>query len=113
MKLIIDIPEEIKKKRDVGKVLSSEEIATVCLSIKNGTPLPKGHGRLVDSDDMIADLQRQCKEVFKLGAVKPEDHYIVKDAKFMQATWKEWCDSFCVWANKRKAIIEADGGDEE
>lgn len=50
MKLVIDIPKEIKQKRDVGKVLSSEEISTVCMAIKNGAPLPKGHGRLIDAD---------------------------------------------------------------
>lgn len=37
---------------------------------------------------MIAHLKHQCEQVFKLDAVKPEDYYIAKDAKFMQATWK-------------------------
>ena len=50
MQIVINIAEEIKQKRDAGKVLSSEEIATVCMAIKNGTPLPKGHGRLIDAD---------------------------------------------------------------
>ena len=112
MQIVIDIPEEeyigIKKW---GKTINSE--LYLLNGVLNGTPLPKGHGRLIDSDDMIENLQRQCKEVFRLDAVKPEDYYIAKDAKFMQATWKEWCDSFCVWANNRKTIIEADGGDAE
>ena len=115
MQLVIEIPEEqyiTLNAKSQEEVLTVIDVSLLIKAIKNGTPLPKGHGRLVDSDDMIADLHRQCKEVFKLDAVKPEDYYIAKDAKFMQATWKEWCDSFCVWANNRKAIIEADGGAE-
>lgn len=52
MQIVIDIPEEIKQKRDAGKVLSNMEIAMVCMAIKNGTPLPKGHGRLIDADEL-------------------------------------------------------------
>lgn len=40
MQIVIDIPEEIKQKRDAGKVLSNEEITTVCMAIKNGALLP-------------------------------------------------------------------------
>ena len=52
MQIVIDIPEEIKQKRDAGKVLSNMEIAMVCMAIKNGTPLPKCHGRLIDADEL-------------------------------------------------------------
>ena len=76
--------------------------------IREGTLLPEGYGRLIDVDDMIADLKNQCETVFKLDAVKPEDYYISKCVKFKRATWKQWCEDFCDWANKRKTIIEAD-----
>ena len=56
MQIVIDIPEEIKQKRDAGKVLSNEEISTVCMAIKNGTPLPKGHGCLIDQDALIGKI---------------------------------------------------------
>lgn len=111
MQIVIDIPEEMVMALKQGSFGAKYNMYDLVGCVMNGTPLPKGHGRLIDSDDMIEDLHRQCKEVFKLDAVKPEDYYIAKDAKFMQATWKEWCDSFCVWANNRKTIVEADGGD--
>lgn len=116
MQLVIEISDTLKNIADNEDAKTFSHIVWQALlmdAIKNGQPLPAGHGRLIDADDMIADLQKQCKEVFKLDAVKPEDYYIAKDAKFMQATWKEWCDSFCVWANNRKEILEADGGDTE
>ena len=48
MKLVIDIPEEeferMKEKKMFGNVTVWKD------AIRNGTPLPKGHGRLIDAD---------------------------------------------------------------
>ena len=52
MKLIIDIPDEayelLKSKQVLDNIAES--------IIANGTPLPKGHGRLVDENHVIAEL---------------------------------------------------------
>lgn len=88
MQIVIDIPEEIKQKRDAGKVLSNEEISTICMAIKNSTPLPKGHGRLIDADALeydIATLETDSDIQFE---------YIEKQDVAVAST-----------------IIEADGGD--
>lgn len=59
MKIVIDIPEEeyrwIEKS---DKTVFADVASKECMlhAIKNGTPLPKGHGRLIDADDLIADL---------------------------------------------------------
>lgn len=58
MQIVIDIPEEIKKKRDARKVLSNDEIATICVAIKNGKPLPAGHGRLIDEKELGDTIAR-------------------------------------------------------
>jgi len=49
MKIVIDIPEEmyINAKKDT---LCGTDI--LVSAIKNGTPLPKGHGRLIDADEL-------------------------------------------------------------
>lgn len=91
MKIVIDIPEEIKQKRDAGKVLSSEEIATVCVAIKNGTPLPAGHGRLIDAD--AKDLQSELWTFVRYTGI---DEAPYEDA--------------CMALDKAPTIIEADGG---
>ena len=47
MKVVIDIPEEILRtirENDVGNIIYK--------AIKNGTPLPKGHGRLIDENEL-------------------------------------------------------------
>ena len=49
MKLIIDIPEDSYKATCDGCMLPPD-VESVVQGIKNGTPLPKGHGRLIDAD---------------------------------------------------------------
>ena len=46
MKLIIDIPESLYKATVNG--LDANEIWNLRLAVKNGTQLPKGHGRIID-----------------------------------------------------------------
>ena len=53
MQIVIDIPEEEYK-------LCKEQWDTECLdvlmiAVKYGTPLPKGHGRLIDESDLTPD----------------------------------------------------------
>lgn len=51
MKLIIDIPEEVKHKvYAYGLSLSPSDKEQLIHAIMNGIPLPKGHGRLIDAD---------------------------------------------------------------
>ena len=46
MKIIIDIPEEEYRKVQNGRA----SISMMRNTIRNGIPLPKGHGRLIDAD---------------------------------------------------------------
>ena len=66
MKLIIDIPEELYKANIRG--LEAEEVWDLRIAIKNGTPLPKGHGRLKDVDELYNSLEfptQQFASAFK------------------------------------------------
>lgn len=53
MKLIIDIPEEAYKLRVCNPLWFDSNMDK---AIKNGTPLPKGHGRLIDADELSKRL---------------------------------------------------------
>lgn len=93
MKLIIDIPEE-----DYKTIIQRPKQCVVHWDIvdalKNGTPLPKGHGRLIDADK----LNRKKKYCFqtKTGAFSKSEWFIKADDLFSAPT-----------------IIEADEGVEE
>ena len=60
MKYIIELPEEVKEKFDNA---TKDDIygsyydynSVIGNAIKNGTPLPKNHGRLIDADKLVYD----------------------------------------------------------
>ena len=57
MQIVIDIPVITLLNITSRELLlcSREDIEKLELAIKNGTPLPKGHGRLIDVDKLELD----------------------------------------------------------
>lgn len=53
MQIVIDIPSEVYDWHDNG-FPDEDDAKKLWQIIKNGTPLPKGHGRLIDAD-VLAD----------------------------------------------------------
>lgn len=51
MQIVIDIPEGLKQKIDEG-FYNQDITGKLWDATKNGTPLPAGHGRLIDADDV-------------------------------------------------------------
>ena len=58
MQIVIDIPEEYY---NLLKGFDDEKCSMDMLLIKHGTPLPKGHGRLIDADAFIAMMEDASK----------------------------------------------------
>lgn len=52
MQIVIDIPEGMYENALNNLFCGS---TTLCNAIKNGTPLPKGHGDLIDTKDILYD----------------------------------------------------------
>ena len=61
IELVIKMPEktinEIKDNAMFAGSISSDVRWDVTSAIVNGTPLPKGHGRLIDADKLEAELK--------------------------------------------------------
>ena len=53
MQIVIDIPEEEYRKVQDGRA----SVSMMQKAIRNGTPLPKGHGRLGDLDKIKKEMQ--------------------------------------------------------
>ena len=51
MKIVIEIPEEIYQT-----VKDETYCGSLYEELKNGIPLPKGHGRLIDADELYGDF---------------------------------------------------------
>lgn len=62
MQIVIDIHE-----KDYQSVLNGHITFGVLDALKNGTPLPKGHGRLIDADE----LEKRMKIGYKIVANVP------------------------------------------
>ena len=86
MQIVIDIPKEEYER------LAYIDILKLRTYIENGTPLPKGHGRLIDADA----LKSEC--------------YSIVDPKGIYSELKISEDYYIDDASK---IIEADRGDGE
>jgi hypothetical protein len=56
MQIVIDIDEELYKTIKKNGYIYEEEVENVALSVIGGTPLPKGHGRLIDANAFIARI---------------------------------------------------------
>lgn len=57
MKIVIDIPQKAYETLKAEKEIDWLGAEYILDCIKNGIPLPKNHGRLIDADDFIAMLK--------------------------------------------------------
>lgn len=57
MQIVIDIDENIFTRLFDNGTDVNDDLFAIAKSIRNGTPLPKGHGRLKDIDAFIAKVQ--------------------------------------------------------
>lgn len=59
MKLVIDIPEDVYKRTVFYREFKDlNDCVTTIKALENGTSLPKGHGRLIDADDVKENHRR-------------------------------------------------------
>ena len=95
MQIVIEIPESIYDTIQSDEMISREQLAILQMHIMNGTPLPKGHGRLIDADEAI---QRLCGK--SCGCTLEECGYEIPCFSAQRI-------------NSAPTIIDADGGDAE
>ncbi len=87
MKLVIDIPKEVKEAFDKADEINFcfyDYNSMIGKAIRNGTPLPKGHGRIADMDEAIKCIEE----------VKGDDAI--------------YAIALIEWACAKRTVIEAD-----
>lgn len=62
MQIVIDIPEGLKDVFEHRNV-TALDVEMMRKAIKNGTPLPKGHGRLIDADALNTKMEQRMGEI--------------------------------------------------
>ena len=88
------------------------EIATITIHGEDRksfrlVPVPP-HVDLIDRDALIDDLKRQCKEVFRVNAVSPDDFWITRNEAYNERLWGTWCESFYGYLQTRPTVIPAE-----
>lgn len=72
MKIVIDIPEDVYTRLfDNGiqdNEIATDDICEMARSLRCGTPLPKGHGRIIDESKITSIYYHE--ETAKQGAIK-------------------------------------------
>ena len=57
MQVVIEISKDTFERLKDGKVMNGSATAKMLINaVANGTPLPKGHGRLIDADYITKDM---------------------------------------------------------
>ena len=82
IELVIKISEDSYKATCNGYMLPPD-VANVVQGIKNGTPLPKGHGRLIDASKLIYDCD--CDGCEKICYCDNCIHRIVREREIQNA----------------------------
>ena len=65
MQIVIDISEKIYDTIMSDEMPTIEQMSAIVVRIYQGIPLPKGHGRLIDADELYLDIQTD--EEMRLG----------------------------------------------
>jgi len=74
MQIVIDISEDDYRKVQDGRA----SVSMMRKAIRNGTILPKGHGRLIDADDIDNHIighvdTRSCPTIIEADNAESED----------------------------------------
>ena len=99
MKIVIDVPDNMQEMcrwhKDCVCNLTSLEIDILAESVKNGTALPKGYGRLIDVENAKTKLCRVAEKV-----PEPSKSCYIMSALYLDNT------------NEFPTVIEADREEE-
>jgi hypothetical protein len=67
MEIVIKISDTLMEYIIQGRDLSEEQNDEMACAIVDGTPLPKGHGDLIDRSEVIVSLFDYCKGKKTIG----------------------------------------------
>ena len=102
MQIVIDIPEEDYKKIKDG-IATPNRVDKLLCALLDSTPLPKGHGRLIDADALIKWLEIYNERYNKRFAKTP-----IKDIPMYDLGHRNRNDDVISIIDRFLTIIEAD-----
>lgn len=83
MELVVKISEEIYKNIQSKSTEIQAEGCAIENAILNGIPLPKGHGRLIDGDELNNSLREQQRSYEHTFGIRQPINEAVRDGIIM------------------------------
>ena len=63
MKIVVDIPEDVYTRLfDPG--IAADDVCEIARALRFGKPLPKGHGDLIDKNDLLLTMAHLIDRMF-------------------------------------------------
>ena len=92
MQIVIDINEHLYKTiKTLGLVVEDGDAVAVSEAIKNSTPLPKGHGRLIDADALIDTLGCSDRDIYVEACIEEDAPTII--GAYKAESEGQWIDA--------------------
>ena len=80
IEIVIKIDEKYKTLLDNGEADGNVR-KSILLAVVNGTPLPKGHGRLIDADALINSLGASDRDIYCKAVIEEDAPTIIEADK--------------------------------
>lgn len=84
IELVIKIPKSTYKvfknlSKIIGVLVYEKDILTLIKAVKNGTPLPEGHGRIDNSSKIaiLTEIQSEIEGLSTQPAYQDEDYFLI------------------------------------
>lgn len=81
IELVIKLPEKMYHMMNAGFY----DYGDMNVIIRNGTPLPKGHGRLIDADALIDSLDASDRDIYCKAVIEEDAPTIIEADKEYEA----------------------------
>ena len=104
MKIVIDIPESIYDAIMDDEMISREQLAVLEKHIYHGTPLPKGHGNLIQREEAEAIFRNAKMALYKQSHTEQIKDFQTRELMLLNAEQ---------FVHLIKPIIEADTESED
>ena len=113
MQIVIEIPEDIYNEWCNMILPSNKVVASTHVIIKDGIPLPKGHGRLIDANELnytyVEELELKGQMHCVVRSLEIKEAPTILEADSISLRYKEYGEQL---AEGAKEVLE-DRGEEE
>ena len=93
MQIVIDIDDNIYTRLFDNGDINAVDMLKACIAIRKGTPLPKGHDRLIDARELDNDLKERQKSYEHTSGIRQPINEAIRDGIIIARTHINYADT--------------------